>query len=37
MGAVNRIYKLSGNLTLLRVYVTGFVEDNEKCYSFFSV
>ncbi|XP_053768498.1 plexin-A1 [Desmodus rotundus] len=32
VGAVNRIYKLSGNLTLLRAHVTGPVEDNEKCY-----
>nr|XP_020139144.1 plexin-A1-like [Microcebus murinus] len=32
VGAVNRIYKLSGNLTLLRTHVTGPVEDNEKCY-----
>ncbi|XP_010131537.1 PREDICTED: plexin-A1-like, partial [Buceros rhinoceros silvestris] len=32
VGAVNRIYKLSNNLTLLRTHVTGPVEDNEKCY-----
>ncbi|XP_063797283.1 plexin-A1 isoform X4 [Pseudophryne corroboree] len=32
LGAVNRIFKLSSNLTLLRVHVTGPVEDNEKCY-----
>ncbi|ELK30596.1 Plexin-A1 [Myotis davidii] len=32
VGAVNRIYKLSGNLTLLRTHETGPVEDNEKCY-----
>uniref|UniRef100_A0A8B9FMV4 Plexin-A1 n=1 Tax=Amazona collaria TaxID=241587 RepID=A0A8B9FMV4_9PSIT len=32
VGAVNRIYKLSSNLTLLRTHVTGPVEDNEKCY-----
>ncbi|XP_053576814.1 plexin-A1 isoform X2 [Bombina bombina] len=32
LGAVNRIYKLSHNLTLLRTHVTGPVEDNEKCY-----
>lgn len=32
VGAVNRIYKLSGSLTLLRAHVTGPVEDNEKCY-----
>ncbi|NP_001088457.1 uncharacterized protein LOC495321 precursor [Xenopus laevis] len=32
LGAINRIYKLSNNLTLLRTHVTGPVEDNEKCY-----
>uniref|UniRef100_A0A5F8H7Z4 Plexin-A1 n=1 Tax=Monodelphis domestica TaxID=13616 RepID=A0A5F8H7Z4_MONDO len=32
VGAVNRIYKLSSNLTLLRTHVTGPVDDNEKCY-----
>ncbi|XP_077181505.1 plexin-A1 isoform X8 [Paroedura picta] len=32
IGAVNRIYKLSSNLTLLRTHVTGPVDDNEKCY-----
>ncbi|XP_029457194.1 plexin-A1 isoform X6 [Rhinatrema bivittatum] len=32
IGAVNRIYKLSNNLTMLRVHVTGPVDDNEKCY-----
>ncbi|CAM5125892.1 unnamed protein product [Eretmochelys imbricata] len=32
VGAVNRIYKLSNNLTLLRAHVTGPVDDNEKCY-----
>ncbi|XP_078517854.1 plexin-A1 isoform X1 [Lissotriton helveticus] len=32
LGAVNRIYKLSNNLTLLGTHVTGPVEDNEKCY-----
>nr|XP_033782070.1 plexin-A1 isoform X2 [Geotrypetes seraphini] len=31
-GAVNRIYKLSNNLTMLLAHVTGPVEDNEKCY-----
>ncbi|MEE6502157.1 hypothetical protein FKM82_004423 [Ascaphus truei] len=32
LGAVNQIYKLSSNLTILRTHVTGPVEDNEKCY-----
>ncbi|XP_012514489.1 PREDICTED: plexin-A1-like [Propithecus coquereli] len=32
VGAVNRVYKLSGNLTLLRAHVTGPLEDNERCY-----
>ncbi|MBN3296487.1 PLXA1 protein, partial [Amia calva] len=32
LGAVNWIYKLSNNLTLLRNHMTGPVEDNEKCY-----
>lgn len=32
LGAVNRIYKLATNLTLLRTHVTGPVDDNEKCY-----
>ncbi|XP_043934298.1 plexin-A1-like [Protopterus annectens] len=32
IGAVNRIFKLSSNLTLLRTHETGPVEDNEKCY-----
>ncbi|XP_069822831.1 plexin-A1 isoform X2 [Dendropsophus ebraccatus] len=32
LGAVNRIFKLSSNLTLLRTHVTGPVDDNEKCY-----
>ncbi|XP_039628662.1 plexin-A1-like isoform X1 [Polypterus senegalus] len=32
VGAVNRIYKLSNNLTLLRTHMTGPVDDNEKCY-----
>uniref|UniRef100_A0A8D0GD33 Plexin-A1 n=1 Tax=Sphenodon punctatus TaxID=8508 RepID=A0A8D0GD33_SPHPU len=32
VGAINRIYKLSNNLTLLRTHVTGPVDDNEKCY-----
>ncbi|XP_006631156.2 plexin-A1 [Lepisosteus oculatus] len=32
VGAVNWIYKLSNNLTLLRNHMTGPVEDNEKCY-----
>ena len=27
VGAVNRIYKLSGNLTLLRAHVTGPVDE----------
>ncbi|KAJ8395080.1 hypothetical protein AAFF_G00035360 [Aldrovandia affinis] len=31
-GAVNRIYKLSANLTELRSHITGPVEDNSKCY-----
>ncbi|XP_053492029.1 plexin-A1b [Ictalurus furcatus] len=32
VGAVNWIYKLSSNLTILRHHVTGPVVDNEKCY-----
>uniref|UniRef100_A0A4W3KHB7 Plexin-A1 n=1 Tax=Callorhinchus milii TaxID=7868 RepID=A0A4W3KHB7_CALMI len=32
IGAVNSIYKLSDNLTMLRSHVTGPVDDNEKCY-----
>ncbi|XP_041080610.1 plexin-A1-like isoform X1 [Polyodon spathula] len=32
IGAVNRIHKLSDNLTLLRTHMTGPVDDNEKCY-----
>ncbi|KAJ8371302.1 hypothetical protein SKAU_G00113300 [Synaphobranchus kaupii] len=32
MGAVNRVYKLSANLTELRSHITGPVEDNSKCY-----
>uniref|UniRef100_A0A8C9VS73 Plexin-A3 n=1 Tax=Scleropages formosus TaxID=113540 RepID=A0A8C9VS73_SCLFO len=32
VGAVNRIYKLSANLTELRSHMTGPVEDNSKCY-----
>ncbi|KAG5282062.1 hypothetical protein AALO_G00051820 [Alosa alosa] len=32
VGAVNRIYKLSANLTELRSHMTGPVEDNAKCY-----
>ncbi|XP_036007955.1 plexin-A1 isoform X5 [Fundulus heteroclitus] len=32
VGAVNRIFKLSSNLTELRSHVTGPVVDNEKCY-----
>ncbi|XP_058855453.1 plexin-A1-like isoform X1 [Acipenser ruthenus] len=32
IGAVNRIYKLSDDLTLLRTHMTGPVDDNEKCY-----
>ncbi|XP_028669224.1 LOW QUALITY PROTEIN: plexin A3 [Erpetoichthys calabaricus] len=32
VGAINRIYKLSANLTELRVHVTGPVEDNSWCY-----
>ncbi|XP_069793457.1 plexin-A1-like isoform X3 [Narcine bancroftii] len=32
LGAVNRIYKLAGNLSLLRSHVTGPVDDNKRCY-----
>lgn len=32
VGAVNWIYKLSSNLTMLRSHMTGPVTDNEKCY-----
>ncbi|KAK2841359.1 hypothetical protein Q7C36_012938 [Tachysurus vachellii] len=32
VGAVNRIYKLSDNLTELRSHQTGPIEDNSKCY-----
>ncbi|XP_060691320.1 plexin-A1-like isoform X1 [Hemiscyllium ocellatum] len=32
VGAVDKIYKLADNLTMLRSHVTGPVEDNEKCY-----
>ncbi|XP_027003136.1 plexin-A1b [Tachysurus fulvidraco] len=32
VGAVNWIYKLSSNLTMLRNHMTGPVVDNEKCY-----
>lgn len=32
VGAVNRIYKLSDNLTELRSHQTGPIEDNAKCY-----
>ncbi|KAJ8260045.1 hypothetical protein GJAV_G00176440 [Gymnothorax javanicus] len=32
LGAVNWIFKLSGNLTKLRSHMTGPVVDNEKCY-----
>ncbi|XP_058873044.1 LOW QUALITY PROTEIN: plexin A3-like [Acipenser ruthenus] len=32
LGALNRIYKLSANLTELRLHVTGPVQDNAKCY-----
>uniref|UniRef100_A0A4W3GVX0 Plexin-A2 n=1 Tax=Callorhinchus milii TaxID=7868 RepID=A0A4W3GVX0_CALMI len=32
VGAVNRIYKLSSNLTLLLVHKTGPEEDNKSCY-----
>uniref|UniRef100_A0A669DWD5 Plexin-A1 n=1 Tax=Oreochromis niloticus TaxID=8128 RepID=A0A669DWD5_ORENI len=32
VGAVNRIFKLSSNLTNLRSHMTGPVVDNEKCY-----
>ncbi|XP_062977439.1 plexin-A1 isoform X1 [Elgaria multicarinata webbii] len=32
VGAINRIYKLANNLTLMRTHVTGPVDDNEKCY-----
>uniref|UniRef100_A0AAR2LBR8 Sema domain-containing protein n=1 Tax=Pygocentrus nattereri TaxID=42514 RepID=A0AAR2LBR8_PYGNA len=32
VGAVNRVYKLSANLTELRSHQTGPMEDNAKCY-----
>ncbi|GCB83308.1 hypothetical protein scyTo_0023449, partial [Scyliorhinus torazame] len=32
LGGVNRIYKLAGNLTELRLHLTGPVEDNARCY-----
>ncbi|KAG8541662.1 hypothetical protein GDO81_028505, partial [Engystomops pustulosus] len=32
IGAVNRIYKLSENLTELRSHLTGPIEDNSRCY-----
>ena len=32
VGAVNKILKLSANLTELRSHMTGPVEDNAKCY-----
>ncbi|XP_059799943.1 plexin-A1-like isoform X3 [Hypanus sabinus] len=32
VGAVDRIYKLASNLSLLRSHVTGPVEDNVRCY-----
>ncbi|MGH0142474.1 UNVERIFIED_CONTAM: hypothetical protein FKN15_013408 [Acipenser sinensis] len=32
VGALNRIYKLSANLTELRLHVTGPEQDNAKCY-----
>ncbi|XP_035377715.1 plexin A3 isoform X2 [Electrophorus electricus] len=32
VGAVNRIYKLSANLTELRSHLTGPLDDNGKCY-----
>ncbi|XP_073675973.1 plexin A3 [Garra rufa] len=32
VGAINRVYKLSVNLTELRSHQTGPVEDNAKCY-----
>uniref|UniRef100_A0A674E9T3 Plexin A3 n=1 Tax=Salmo trutta TaxID=8032 RepID=A0A674E9T3_SALTR len=32
VGAVNRVYKLSANLTELRSHMTGPVDDNAKCY-----
>uniref|UniRef100_A0A8C1PMP0 Plexin A3 n=1 Tax=Cyprinus carpio TaxID=7962 RepID=A0A8C1PMP0_CYPCA len=32
VGAINRVYKLSANLTELRSHQTGPVEDNAKCY-----
>ncbi|XP_066499316.1 plexin A3 [Hoplias malabaricus] len=32
VGAVNRVYKLSSNLTELRSHQTGPMEDNAKCY-----
>ncbi|XP_028923456.1 plexin-A3 [Ornithorhynchus anatinus] len=31
-GAVNRVFKLSPNLTELRAHVTGPIEDNARCY-----
>ncbi|KAM4663711.1 plexin-A3 [Discoglossus pictus] len=32
LGAVNRVYKLSENLTELRSHVTGPIDDNSSCY-----
>ncbi|XP_077079179.1 plexin A3 [Siphateles boraxobius] len=32
VGAINRVYKLSANLTEIRSHQTGPVEDNAKCY-----
>lgn len=32
VGAVNKVLKLSANLTELRSHMTGPVEDNAKCY-----
>ncbi|KAG9332706.1 hypothetical protein JZ751_014805 [Albula glossodonta] len=32
VGAVNRVFKLSANLTELRSHISGPVEDNSKCY-----
>ncbi|XP_072482928.1 plexin-A3 [Notamacropus eugenii] len=32
VGAVNRVFKLSPNLTELRAHITGPIEDNARCY-----
>lgn len=32
VGAINRVYKLSGNLTILVAHKTGPEEDNKSCY-----